>query len=556
MPCDQHDPSNDSCFDCIIVDVATFAFEVPNKKGAAIRSNLIGLTKRVARVLSSELDDESLAQLERLVAEANGALRKNKEAGPKDALSVEGSNSGLVVPVDPGMFTPLTRSAYRHFVGRTGSWLGLSEIQVLAKRFFVSFNVYFESTGDFFDIGAMKSRDCIIRSHCLVFTGNHWEVGVVTDGAVTARIATNPLGDCSLEAFLTLLAITNPTVPARMARRVWHWVDDYRQLRHDHCADGRFNDAVPDDEAVIVTDKLRDFLKQGMGEHEIDDALMAVPGLRLRSGPSPSTTAAPSKGSVKSTLASTGGRWGDYVAHVTKYFKLTQSLVCQTAADSSFALVTNISQIDAASLLKKHGSDVVTVLGLSSKLAERVYRPANLEDGGKKHAAARLTHIGFMVAKIERTDSKTAYFMCVIANFAVGRITEKHPYMTTGVALTQKAVAIPKLKESKSASEAELFNAADMHTECYSLFMLDRFIHGVLGASLVKSVEVEFVLQLDMCHRCRQATTYFQQNHAACQEVTPSSAQSGEQMNGDVAQEVAALMKRPPVMKAWDPFAS
>ncbi|RKH32103.1 hypothetical protein D7Y13_10460 [Corallococcus praedator] len=555
MPCEQHEASNDSCFECIAVDVATFAFEVPNKKVATLRANLIGLTKRVARVTASELDEESLAHLERLIAEANGAIRKHAEAGPKDVLSLKDGNSGFVVPLDPGQFTPLTRSAYRHFVGRTGSWLGLSEIQVLAKRFYVSFEVYFESTGDFYDIEAMQSRDCIIRGHCLVFTGNHWEVGVVVNRAVTARIATNPLGDCSLEAFLTLLAITNPVVPARLARRLWHWVDEYRLLRNTHCLDGQFNDAVPADKAVVVTDKIRDFLRRGMGEHEINDALMAVPGLRLKSGPSPSSTA-PSKGVVKSTLSSTGGRWGDYVAHVTKYFKLTQSLVCQTTADNSFTLVTNISQIDAASLLKKHGGDVATVLGLSSKLGERVYRPANLEDGAKKYPAARLTHIGFMVAKIERTDSKTAYFMCLIANFAVGRITEKHPYMTTGVALAQKAAAIPKLAESKSASEAELFSAADMHTECYSLFMLDRLIHGVIGASLVKSVEVEFILQLDMCHRCRQATTYFQQNHSACQEVTPSSAQSGDQMDGEIAQDVAALLKRPPVMKAWDPFAS
>ncbi len=37
--------------------------------------------------------------------------------------------------------------------------------------------------------------------------------------------------------------------------------------------------------------------------------------------------------------------------------------------------------------------------------------------------------------------------------------------------------------------------------------------------------------------------------------MMPASAQSKERMDEDIVVEVAARFKRPPVMKAWDPFA-
>ena len=509
------------------------------------------LGKRIVRVRKAKGYDDIVGVLEIVIVEANRAALASDPSLTK-LLTLEREGKGVDVPYHVQQFTSGHRHAYRQYVGRMETWLGMSEIQVLAQRFHVTFSVYVTSTGRFFDLDIPVDRNCAIHSHCLIFTGDHWEVGLIESReppAVTDRIETNGLGDCSIEAFLTLLSVTYPIAAVNARRRQWAWVDEYRALRRTHCADGAYDQPVPVALAAVVVAKLRNFLKGGMTEDEVKDAMMAVPGLRLTSAreqdPQPERRPATGK----------PGKWGDYVTHVRGYFQLTNSLVCQVNEDRSLALATNIKQIEFTSLLKKPGISVETVLGLSRKVESRKYRPVSVTLEGSKESEACLTHLGFMLAGIRRITGQTSYLMCVIANFAAGRRDEASPYMFTGKSVTAKPVKLPDASKRTNSSEVELFSALDMHTECYSFFILDRFIQQHLDPSQVTKVSIRFVLQLDMCHRCRKAAEFSDLSYPCSDDRRESSAQSSQGMPEDLVSDVSALLSKSPKLADWNPFS-
>ncbi|HET9956390.1 MAG TPA: hypothetical protein VFQ61_17900, partial [Polyangiaceae bacterium] len=415
MPCKQHPTGSDTCVECLIDALVLFHW-VDQEKGKVFPAMLM-LSKRLAKVKEAEDYASNLGVLEVLVAEANRAALK-QDSSVKKLLSLEVPGGSLAVPFDSTEFTSRHRHGYRQYVGRTGSWLGMTEIQALARRFQVTFPVYFTSNQSFFDLGLTVSRDCTIHSHCLVFTGNHWEVGEVEDrnGRVLARrIATNGLGDCSLEAFLTLLAVAYPITAANLRPRLWRSVDAFRALRRTHCTGPTYYDAVPAQSALPVVTELRTLLKGGLTEQEVTDGLAAVPGLRLMAASEESS-------STKLLPVTLGkGKWAGYAAHVSQFFRLTKALQCEATADQSLVVITNIPQVDTASVLKKSGAAVSAALGLTSApQTQRLYRAVTLPKAG----LVRLVHLGVMVACIERTDGKTTHVVCTIANFAAGRREE------------------------------------------------------------------------------------------------------------------------------------
>ncbi|HET9958091.1 MAG TPA: hypothetical protein VFQ61_26530, partial [Polyangiaceae bacterium] len=125
-------------------------------------------------------------------------------------------------------------------------------------------------------------------------------------------------------------------------------------------------------------------------------------------------------------------------------------------------------------------------------------------------------------------------------------------YMLFGTTTDAKPVTLPSPEDTSNSSEAELFTALDMHTECYSYFLLDRFIQRQLGAKLVKKISIRFLLQLDMCHRCRQAATLFETSYPS--ESWSSSAQSKEAVPSTLVDDVSHLLAQHPKLQRWDPF--
>jgi hypothetical protein len=550
MPCKAHHRNKEGCVPCVTAELLLFRKLAEDPKGEDLVEKIKALGTLISGALDNiDLDSEDGQLFQVLVAEANGAaLKAQPSIGKGKLLKLQQEGGGVDVPYDLGTLQPLHFRAYRQYVGRLGTWLGMSELQVLAMRFHVSFRVYFEANGRFYDLGAQKSRDYSITSHCLVFTGAHWEVGVLAyqEDRVESRVQTNPYGNCCIEAFLTLLSVEHKVAPAFKYPKLWTWITQFRQLRKTHCDGDDWDKPVPVLHANPVTQLVRNFLKQGMNETEVRDALAAVPGLRLSQKFS---TSSPGSGKSEEVGTVGGLKWNKYVAHVLKYFELTSALTCEADEGKGFVNITNISQFDSQEFVKKQGKTAMAMLGLSGKPPSR----SALIIEKPKNKTCKLTHLGFMVAKVVSNGAPT-YVLSVIANFAAGRRTLVSPYMVTGTTISSESV--PGLgKGSENAKEGELFYAFDMHTECYSYFLLDRFIQTQLDPSTVEEISVEFVLQLNMCDRCLSAKQLFEARYAKqFKHFDAFTVEHGDTVEGTLIQEFIDTVDWSTARTAWDPF--
>lgn len=561
MPCKTHMSYGSDCKLCLQDALLTFKDKVA-KEG--ISGKTFTHIEKVQKFVDTVREKGELAEhesdlLQVMIAEINGALLGH-DPGMKKLLEFKLDGDWLYAPPPGALITEQYRTGYRRYVREDGNWIGMSEFQFLCRHFQVNFDVYVvaPSTTRSHHVTCDNPK-VTITGRCLVFTVNHWEVGMGSSSPFQVLVQTNPYGNCGLEAFLTTLALADLTQRNLLDDPLRQWVNRFRTLRQ---GTRRATDAVSARYADKITQEIRAFLADNMTDDDVDDALHAIPGLCLGeatlSGESSIQPTAIDSEAIDSQVdipQQSGGKsrkkgelWNDYLAHVRKYFTLTQALKCRnhTAGQDTFVYATNIDLIAPKDLLKHCGKRKTV-----SEALNNYEQPILAEDNGTKSAGRSLAHLGFMVATIVHQGG-TDYVYIVIANFAAGRRTTKHPYQTKGTnALPQSKVEIPK-QTSLTRTQNELFSAADMHTECYSYFLLDKWLEGVQG---VTRIDIEFVLAKNMCPRCLAAKELFEAKHAV-QETRPHSRESNDDFPASDALATVNQAVRDGVdsWTAWNPF--
>ncbi|MGC4065296.1 MAG: hypothetical protein QM784_11745 [Polyangiaceae bacterium] len=549
MSCTAHASKTKNCRECFGNELIALALRVQRDIGAMPNSVQLQLLKKeyASLALAAQKDSkEFVALCASLLSTINVAILSNNG----EPISWEDAPAQVVAPV-----SAQERLAYLGRLKRMGTWVGYTEFTVIARCFDLCFGIMVrvDDHWERMDIGtgnptlgaAVGGNGRALRfdrSHYEVATFNHTGHGRYAEQIGTV-VETNGHGDCGLESFLLLLALENPAHNVALPDQ-----GRIRQLRAAFqplaAAPGRPVNAASADYQTAIS-MLRALIAYRMYENEATHAVLAEGRLDAVSE---------STSKAVSNLVVAGPKskgWGEYVGHVGKYFALSRSLTSEVTEDDSLAVVTNIAQIPVESLLKKSNKTVTAVLSLTKKVESRYYREAEILDGEHKRTV-NLTHIGFMVAKIDLKNKKTCHFVSTIANFSAGRKDEVSPYMVTGSSLETKSVSLPKTE--KTGSQAELFSALDMHTECYSFFMLDRFIQQRLGAENVASIELSFVLQLDMCHRCQAAHALFDVNYGV-KQATVASAERNQSMDCEIVSDALEKLRRASAKRKWDPFA-
>jgi hypothetical protein len=275
MACQKHPVKKDkSCLECFLDEIAAISkllagHEPPNLKDALF--SLSGYFKELGK---NEVATAAIATLnfEILVAQKKEGRGWDK-LDPINLGKVSGKGGIDLVqaPLDPQDITNEHRQAYQRLVRRRGVWVGFAELHALGRLFGVRFTVYYAATGRDVELGDPLGLQ--IPQHCLVFTGNHYEVSRTAYRANAAnRIAVNGLGDCALESFITMCALYGLQGVDQTQRNL---IRGYRTILNRNDGWG----LVPtDDDYWQIVDGLRTYLADNMNQGELDHAIVALGG--------------------------------------------------------------------------------------------------------------------------------------------------------------------------------------------------------------------------------------------------------------------------------------
>lgn len=440
----------------------------------------------------------------------------------------EGSGSS----VDSSQISVQHRNAIRDDIRRQGTWIGHTELHVLATEFGVQLWLAIPEDDAWrrTQIGANGGH--VIANPALCWVGNHYEVATLNhrgnDRYDRANvIATNEDGDCAFESFLTVLHVGQ----IRQSPRWPRFSGEQRILLRTFSvayAVPRVLGLIPNNDVdyIEAIDTLRNMLAAALSDGHIDDAIIAMGSL-------PSVEGAKTQTKTKTLSVELGsGDWGRYLVHVATHFRLTRCLEFERFGSSRVYTVRN-TDVDVPRLLQRagRGGSVATILELD-RTGRRVLRISDHD--------YKLTHLGFMVAKIE-TIGATYHLVCAFANFDVQYVDERLPYNFHGndsaLARKGKKPSFGQLGKKKPSGREVLFSAFDMHTECYSYFMLDRFIR-LMKLQGIQRISCDFILQLDMCDRCREAQALFMTKHKALHDINVYCAESGHDVDDSLADEI------------------
>lgn len=537
VACRKHKQYNPDCLECLSSGLLNLTFEVEsNHSNFKLEKQIKKLRETYYKLKLKGNDKE---YIDTLIFGLNTKLIQYKKP----------LFCGTQLKILNEKKTDTNRANFKKNLKTMGTWIGYAELHVMASIFNVRMWIAFPY-GKFFrkiPIGPQSGR--MIHENVLCWTGNHYEVAVLKEknreGLYTVQktIQTNSLGDCAFESFLIVLIS-----------------DSHDWMKHTYKFFSKFSgiirtiirqfklaynitkgkNIIPDDNTnyLDAIKLLRNVLAETMNIDQINNAIIAQGAV---------VTHFPASKKDQKGLKGVGRKksWGDYINHVRKFFNLKQTLNIDKYAGAIY-VVSNIGTFPLENAIKKsiRGRNVIDVLTLSHKSPHLYVLPKN--DIPKIKKDIELKHIGFMVAKITMKET-TCYLICVIANFDARFCETEIPYVLHGSQkdITRTPKKLPELFDSTKKSRKKkkildaLFGAQDMHTECYSFFILDRFIKE--KSFKPNLIEIDFILQLDMCDRCQKAKELIQKKYSCLDLKGTFSTESSTTVKSVVIKEMGSI---------------
>jgi hypothetical protein len=475
MPCPQHAKVDKDCVSCFAADLLAFTLtnDIVKMADQTLDRELARLVKRHGALKSSlSGDDEEYCNT--LIFGLNTRLAARQ---PRHALF----GAELPVFIDPAAIRFTHRELYRSRLRRMGTWIGYSEFTTLADIYEVQFWLAIPSGARWrrFQIGRVGDTD--IANPALLWTGNHYEVGTLTqhlggpEFTASNVIHTNPRGDCALESFLFMLRaqVPAPQQVAAHTHRAVRALTLFRRARAHPPGHGLIDTSLDDYKDAIG--ELRLLLADQMGTAQIDDAIIAE-------GELPTSSKGKSKGGVKESpgtesSSSPGAptskqgklaEWAQYRKRFESDFAITQTVV-----QTSLGVVTCVANIGTA-------ADWLNVV---RHLDRYDGWPAMKRDGLAHHGAKEkgtLTHTGLMVAQVKTEQDKIGrIFACAASNYHQSLRTTASPWIY-------------------KSSGQDLGEGRDMHTERFALVQLDTWIetHKLVPTGVI---EILWFIEKPMC---------------------------------------------------------
>jgi len=271
MPCPDHRVAKDKkCVACFTVDIISMTHGLDDE-GVVNDHQLGDLAKRY-KGLELTADDAECCKT--LIFGLNRKLVALKHSlfGVRDAP--------LILP---GAITAQHRQLHRDGLRRRGTWIGITELQVLARLFRVRFLVGFPARDRplAYEVGAGTD---VLVAPSLYWSGNHYEVATLTPHqgggyTLTNLVHTNGRGDCAVESLLLLLHTARNATPAIMPALSTYSAQLRSVLRLFALVVGapRVNDLLDTTHAYYgdaIAD-LRALMVEDMSDAEVNDAIIA-----------------------------------------------------------------------------------------------------------------------------------------------------------------------------------------------------------------------------------------------------------------------------------------
>ena len=447
MPCAQHEKVAKGCVSCFGADLLAFTLnnDIIKMEGSTLDRELPRLVKRHGELKGSLSEDDD-EYCDTLIFGLNTKL-----AARKHALF----GAQLAVFLDPAAIQFAHRELYRTRLRRMGTWIGYSEFTTLAEIYQVRFWLAVPSGVRWrrWQVGTIGDTD--IANPALLWTGNHYEVGTLTqhlagqEYTASNVLQTNPRGDCALESFLLMLhaQVAAPNPVGSHAHRAARVLASFRRARVQAPAPGLIDASLDDYKDAIG--ELRLLLAGQMGTAQINDAIIAegeLPTSSKRSKKESPSTESSSSPDVPFTKQDKLDAWVKYRTSFERDFTITQTVV-----QGSAGKVTCVANIGTAAdwlHVVQHLDDYDGWLAMK-------------RDGLRHHVATEtgsLTHTGLMVAQVTTQQDKTGLiFACAAANYHQSLRTKASPWIYKG-------------------SGQDLGDGRDMHTERFALVQLDTWI--------------------------------------------------------------------------------
>lgn len=270
MPCAKHVSSNSTCIECFTVDVLDLTQTLASLDDRTLGHRLLALAKRWSSLAPT---GENAECCKSVIYGLNTHLMARKHA----LFGASGA-----VAIAPAAITAQHRVLYRARLQTLGCWIGVTELEVLARLLGVRFRICFPARPRAlaFEVGLLA--DPLIAPQGLLWSGNHYELATVAahvGGGYTVSnvVATNPHGDCALESLLLLVIAAPPLVMAPIIQNyngaMRTVIRQFRLAAAAPPVDGVI-DASLDDYIDAIT-VLRDQMVRRMNDAAIDDAIIA-----------------------------------------------------------------------------------------------------------------------------------------------------------------------------------------------------------------------------------------------------------------------------------------
>ena len=441
MPCADHASSNSKCIACFTADVIELTHSIDER---TVKQRQSALAKRYA-ALAPTGDDAD--RCKSVIFGLNTQLVARK-------LPLFGAQGGQLIA--PGAITGQHRLLHRANLRRMGTWIGVTELQVVARLLGIRFRVGFPARPRPLAYEVGDPLDPLVGPVGLYWSGDHYQVATLTPQmgggfAVTGLVATNPLGDCALESvmlFLLAAQVASPLVlNPIMAGYHWSLRSVVRQFRAAAAAppvDGLV-DATLRDYIDAITD-LRALLVARMSDAEVDDAIIAEGELPESDEDREARRVHKTGGKVTGPLLALDGDaalpWGALFAISVKRLGQTgmQPVRFQRIAGTrvqvaggnfvpSEALIDGSVAFVRAALARplKGGHDEENAF-YSEQIARKSLGFVDDEGLGM---SPRSTHICSCLAAITTRDGTTRYFLFAAVNMQPGKGDGARPVVST-----------------------------------------------------------------------------------------------------------------------------
>ncbi|MBN9685861.1 MULTISPECIES: hypothetical protein [unclassified Corallococcus] len=276
MPCSNHSTEADAdCVPCFVEH--------------ALRVNSI-----IAQWKKDELDEDAKKELQEHRKSLDSQYRALKLQGDNTDLCriilrelnghfrrLEASTIGDWKAITNWTITNEHLALYRSRIRKMGIWIGFTELNRLGLMFSVRFRIAIPSEKDWRYLTAGDPESTWeVNNTALQWDGTHYQVAKLSSGAdpqITDHITTNPLGDCALESFLTLIGD-----PSEFARKPINALSNEKidlVMKFMDVLNTRTDISEPVDATntkyLDSIMKLRDLLARDMLDAEVSDAIIA-----------------------------------------------------------------------------------------------------------------------------------------------------------------------------------------------------------------------------------------------------------------------------------------